>query len=566
MVTPQLVEYIKKTAAQGFSDEKISEALVKKGWNKNDVAEAFRISKGIPLPKETASTPASAVANVNISAPATTGDVSSAPTASTQPAQPVAAATNADAGITAIKSADSPVRPPVFAPRAFNPASSISSSAREIPIAQAEMASSGIKPNILAETSAESTSDAAEESPRKSRIWIYAGAGITLILATYVYLGATQGLFIFGVNLFPFQGLMQKLGFSGSPVLVSAPTASPSESLAPASSRPVPPTPQPTSGQTAFSYLGNDVEAGSTAILAFSPDGTKAAYSILSDSQNLWTIDLSNGSRDDMIKSGKVSLPGDALPMLLAWSPDGTKIAIVARNAAGIADLLVTDLGAKTTVNITRLQEGAESVATSLALTPKWNHDGSEILAYIGKDLWRISSDGTSRSRITAGLPIGSFNWAENGLRIVYTIVHPTDEKVWIMDADGRNYRPLTASGFSQMPLYVDTGVIYYIDRGSNGNDSLWQIRTDGSNPVQIRTFDGSIREYSLAPSGKTLGVITRRSSGEQSLWTMDADGNNPKEIAGPGENEALGYIGWGSGSLNSILYAGSRHFIISAE
>ena len=46
MVTPQLVEYIKNTLGRGYAEDKVQDALVKKGWKQADVDEAFRIARG----------------------------------------------------------------------------------------------------------------------------------------------------------------------------------------------------------------------------------------------------------------------------------------------------------------------------------------------------------------------------------------------------------------------------------------------------------------------------------------------------------------------------------------
>ena len=40
MVTPQLVEYIKNTLGRGYAEDKVRDALVKKGWKQADVDEA----------------------------------------------------------------------------------------------------------------------------------------------------------------------------------------------------------------------------------------------------------------------------------------------------------------------------------------------------------------------------------------------------------------------------------------------------------------------------------------------------------------------------------------------
>ena len=60
MITPQLLDYIRKKVEVGVSQENISQALRTSGWNENDIIQAFNTINGVGAKPQTDS-----IANTN---------------------------------------------------------------------------------------------------------------------------------------------------------------------------------------------------------------------------------------------------------------------------------------------------------------------------------------------------------------------------------------------------------------------------------------------------------------------------------------------------------------------
>ncbi len=170
----------------------------------------------------------------------------------------------------------------------------------------------------------------------------------------------------------------------------------------------------------------------------------------------------------------------------MAWSPDGTTLAVSAFQASGSSQK--TGLGAKTifgTLDSSIIKANARMglfVTDSTgngdlrfvrqnAWTPAWSPDGSK-LAYTveyPRGRWSIHTanrDGTNDQRITdpaidSGLPA----WSPDGKRIAFERFADSkgNTQVFIMDADGTNIMQLTKdpSWFCTHPAWVsDTELV----------------------------------------------------------------------------------------------------------
>jgi hypothetical protein len=98
---------------------------------------------------------------------------------------------------------------------------------------------------------------------------------------------------------------------------------------------------------------------------AFSPDGTKLAFSALSDGQEiLYILDVARRKR---IKTIKLPLDGLTGP---SWSPDGTRIVFSGAHG-GITDLYIVDTTGKNLTQLTHDKNGD--------VMPQWSPDGETI-------------------------------------------------------------------------------------------------------------------------------------------------------------------------------------------
>lgn len=547
MVTPQIVEYIKKTIAQGYAEDKIKDALTKKGWSVKDVEDAFRIARGLP-PQSGASVPQESVARPTEERPA----FSVSPQAT--PAQPLPTQRP-------IPISQEPAQPtqPSATPRQTPPA---------IPAYMKEAEKE--KPPAVAQVSAaiqEAITEGAGLSSRSRLLYVLAGS-IVVLIGAYVFVGARYGIYVFGINLFPFEKAAQKIGLASVPSptpSIPLRTPSPTPTQTPTLS-PIPQKPH-VSGREVMVY-GDDREAGTVAALAYNTNMTKAAYILLADGGDLLVMDIAGGGRENLSEDSRTLLPNGVTPVTVSWSPgSATELAVVGKDATGIRNLYRIDLAAKTVTRLTQFQTPDESIATDVAAAPKWSPDGTKLLVLAGGILRVVPKDGTAQTPVTPALPFGSFAWSPDGSSITYTIRRLPEENVWVMDSDGRNFRQLTFGGENQMPQFSPGGthILYFSYDDAQKRSTVFGIKKDGTEVKQIASISGEVREAQWSTGGSRVAFLARTEDGKQSLWMARSDGSGLEEVLPKGEYEPAGFISW-SAEGDKLYTAGFRHFLLEVS
>jgi TolB protein len=190
---------------------------------------------------------------------------------------------------------------------------------------------------------------------------------------------------------------------------------------------------------------------------AWSPDGKLIAY--VSDKTStfpvLWLMNGADGTgRHAVVLPGLQEEAVDAL----AWSPDGTQLAITLFNEPGPTQIAVVPL------NATGRQVG--KVVTDLtggALDPSWSPDGNW-LAFAGRDAYAVEAyvahpDGTAVSRLTSdGQLARSPAWSPDGRHIAYLSNKTGFFEMWEIDVDPDPNGGLVASNPRQLTkdLHLD--------------------------------------------------------------------------------------------------------------
>ena len=111
------------------------------------------------------------------------------------------------------------------------------------------------------------------------------------------------------------------------------------------------------------------------------------------------------------------------------------------------------------------------------------------------------AKDGTGPRALTscAGFGPGCFNdtpaWSPDGTKIVFSHADdsnadgdPTNEQVWVMDADGGNQHALTSSADpkDQVPDWSPDGSKIAYHSGGPGSGGIWVMNADGSDQHQV--------------------------------------------------------------------------------
>jgi Tol biopolymer transport system component len=185
--------------------------------------------------------------------------------------------------------------------------------------------------------------------------------------------------------------------------------------------------------------LTND--GGSKSTLKWSPDSSRLGYSQSTSSSEVRVLDVATGTARSLTQPGTWELSP-------AWSPDGTKIALVSGGRLVVADADGT---------------GRRQLPTTTQTgSPAWSPDGEHI-AFVGTrlfpeqgtrygpltiaDVYVIRADGTGERRLTGSviegfvpLPGGaSPSWWPDGSRLFYVSERLAGERfgTFVMNADG---------------------------------------------------------------------------------------------------------------------------------
>jgi len=192
----------------------------------------------------------------------------------------------------------------------------------------------------------------------------------------------------------------------------------------------------------------------------WSPDGSVIAF--VSDRATtfpvLWAINAEDGSgRRQLITPG---LRQDAVDSI-AWSPDGTQLAVTLYNEPGPTQIALVPLG---TAN-PRTQSQTLTATQGGALDPAWSPDGSW-LAYAGHDganteIHVVRPDGSGQQQLTHdGFLARSPVWSPDGRHLAYLSSHSGYFEVWAIDLNVDGNGVWTASRLRELTqeLHVDAG------------------------------------------------------------------------------------------------------------
>ena len=189
----------------------------------------------------------------------------------------------------------------------------------------------------------------------------------------------------------------------------------------------------------------------------FSPDGKLIAF--VSDKTStfptLWLMNAADGSgRRALATPGLQQEDVDSL----AWSPDGSQLAVTLFNEPGPTQIALVPLGAtgrQTARVLTDLPGGA--------LDPAWSPDGTW-LGFAGRDgfaveMYAVRPDGTSLTRLTAeGQLARSPSWSPDGRHVAFLSNKTGYFEVWVVDIQPDSSGALVASQPRQLTqdLHVD--------------------------------------------------------------------------------------------------------------
>ncbi len=207
-----------------------------------------------------------------------------------------------------------------------------------------------------------------------------------------------------------------------------------------------------------------------------------------------------------------------------AWSPDGTKAVFVVTDIVNKSEkLFIADADGS---NIKQLANDAnESFLGALA----WSHDGKQI-AFSGRNLWIISSNGTSLKQL--GACWGS-TWSPDDLKLLCMSSEEVDDQyinhLYLINADSGNKTEIIKSiEVGELSWSPDGGSILFVSIIERHNLGIFVSDSQGRNVKLIYEENNPLEKATLkavswSPDGNKIAFTVSESGNE--LYTINSDG-----------------------------------------
>ncbi len=276
--------------------------------------------------------------------------------------------------------------------------------------------------------------------------------------------------------------------------------------------------------------------------IAFSPDGDRFAFvrrNLMKEDTAL-IIANADGSGEQTIATRKFPDDFGGDDSAPAWSPDGKTLVCgagnSARNEMTVVEVQVKDGTERSITSQTWLRVGKiawlpDASGFIMLATPQ------QAFSY---QMWHLSYPAGKAERISRDLNnYLSVSLTADGSSLV-TVQNAAPSSIWVvLGADVTHARQIsfgagTSDGSFGLSWTADGRIVYVTNAG--GNEDIWIMNADGSNPKQLTANVRVSEAPKVSPDGRYILSVNDR-TGVPHVWRMDIDGGNPKQITnGRGE------------------------------
>jgi Tol biopolymer transport system component len=279
---------------------------------------------------------------------------------------------------------------------------------------------------------------------------------------------------------------------------------------------------------------------------AWSPDGAKIAFLRVDDDRARYMVIASDGGEPRQVADFPVPDPAPGPQATVCWAHDGKSLYVV-QWAKGQPTVIATVPAAGGALRRITQPPASSRGDSSPAIPPDGStlaflRETSEKADHGGDDEGRTGSDifvadlsGNNLQRLTFDkAAIHGIAWSADGQELIYAARRLDQGKLWRVAAAGGSPRNVLAGG--RNPAYPAVA--------PNGHrlaftetpelDSIWRVDLTSSDPAasarQLIRSDGRESAPSWSPDGKKIANISSL-TGDDEIWVGDADGNHRAPI-----------------------------------
>ncbi|HET7570018.1 MAG TPA: Tol-Pal system beta propeller repeat protein TolB [Gammaproteobacteria bacterium] len=258
---------------------------------------------------------------------------------------------------------------------------------------------------------------------------------------------------------------------------------------------------QRTGKNTRYSLIVSDADGENAKTIAvsngpilspsWSPDGTRIAYSaFVNHHPGIYVQTLSTGQRVQVLKrAGLNSAP--------AFSPDGSRLAVVLSSQPGNPDIYILNLKTHKLRQITSDQ--------AIETEPAWAPDGEHIFYTSDRggsaQIYEQDLNGTSARRLTYD---GSYNArpqvSPDGRTLAMVHRENGDLHIAVMNLQTGALRVLTDGELDKSPSFAPNGSMIIYAGVFDGKNELAAVSVDGSVHQQLTSEEGEISDPAWGP------------------------------------------------------------------
>jgi hypothetical protein len=206
-----------------------------------------------------------------------------------------------------------------------------------------------------------------------------------------------------------------------------------------------------------------------------------------------------------------------------AWSPDGRRLAYIARRRGGQTDVHVADADGTHRGRLTR--------TAANELTADWSPDGRRLVVERAGRLFVMGADGRHERLLTAG---SSPSWAPKGGRIAFVRNSSGTANVYVIDGNGHGLRRITSSdALDSEPAWSPHGrrLAFVSLTGDFSDLYVVDVRTKAALRL---TQDAAVESSPVwSPDGRRI-LYLGAAAGGGPLWSIPASGGAATALGGP--------------------------------